>query len=304
MLRFWLRRGAIPVLGIFLITMAACGPQAATPTEVAATPTEVAATATLALAVPSAPPQPATATSEAPTATPLLLTATAEPPTATVMPPTATEPPAAPTAARDLAGRPTATAEPEDCFRSVGVVISRVDQAYNHQPGDTATIAKDLQSACVDDRALAIWALGSIHDQTAIPALQAYVAAHPDGDWRRDEYDLVPVAQAAIAYIQAPLDTTHTYMVRPRGLYAAQPQYDADGHLNLSPVQTIPAAAPLIRVQTIHTGDMRPDHGGETEVVFERVQQPNDPKIYYLEVSRYVSSEPSYFEPVDLEPVQ
>jgi hypothetical protein len=177
-----------------------------------------------------------------------------------------------------------------------------VDQAYNHQPGDTATIAKDLQSACVDDRALAIWALGSIHDQTALPALQAYVAAHPDGDWRRAEYDLVPVAQAAIAYIQAPPDTTHTYMVRPRGLYAAQPKYDADGNLNRSPVQTIPAGAPLIRVQKIHTGDMRPDHGGETEVVFERVQRPNDPQTYYLEVSRYVSTEPSYFEPVDLEP--
>ena len=45
-------------------------------------------------------------------------------------------------------------------------------------------------------------------------------------------------------------------------------------------------------------------HGGDTEVVFERVQRPNDPQTYYLEVSRYVISEPSYFEPVDLEPVQ
>src|SRR6478752_2278772 len=112
MLRSWFRRGAIPVLGILLITMTACGPQAATPTEVAAT-------ATVAPAMPSATPQPATATPE--------------PPTATAVPPTATEAPASPTAARDLAARPTATEEPEDCFRSVGVIISRVDQAYNHQ---------------------------------------------------------------------------------------------------------------------------------------------------------------------------
>jgi hypothetical protein len=303
MFRSWFRRGAIAGLGLVLLTTAACGPEAATPTQVAPTATVAALPADTAVPA-TATSEPATATVAPATPSPEPPTATPEPPTATPEPPTATEPPVSPTAARDLAGRPTATAEPEDCFRSVGVVISRVDQAYNHQPGDTATIAKDLQSACVDDRALAIWALGSIHDQTAIPALQAYVAAHPDGDWRRDEYDLVPVAQAAIAYIQAPLDTTHTYMVRPRGLYAAQPQYDADGHLNLSPVQTIPAAAPLIRVKTIHTGDMRPDHGGETEVVFERVQRPNDPQTYYLEVSRYVISEPSYFEPVDLEPVQ
>ena len=255
MFRSWFRQGAIPILGILLITTAACGPQAATPTEGTATPT-------VAPAVPSpttAPPV-ATATPLPATATPLLPTATPspEPPTATAAPPTATEPPASPTAVRDLAARPTATGEPEDCFRSVGVVISRVDQAYHHQPGDAATIAKDLQSACVDDRALAIWALGSIHDPAAIPALQAYVAASPDGDWRRDEYDLVPVAQAAIAYIQAPLDTTHTYMVRPRGLYGEMPKYDADGNLNLIPMQTIKAGEPLIRVQKIHPATCAP----------------------------------------------
>ncbi|HMA35476.1 MAG TPA: hypothetical protein VKY74_13485 [Chloroflexia bacterium] len=263
---------------------------AATATRPPPSPTLVPATATQVPVVPSP-------TAEPPTLPPTLLPTGTPAPTATVPPPRPAESTATPPASSpNVAARPTATAEPDSCERTTMYAYGWRERAASRQPGATLEIAQSLQGPCVDDRWLALWALGSRHDRAALPALASYLAAHPDGDWRGDAYDLVPVARAAVAYIQAPRDPRHTYAIATLHLYAAPPHFDENGGATPAPAIVVPAGTPLVLLGEVPTGGTRPDHGGDTPVLLERVQQPGDATTYYVDISQYVAATPLYFE--------
>ncbi len=251
--------------------------------------------------LPTATTVPATATTAPPTATTVPPTATALPATATAGLPTATAglPTATPQSAphNPQAVRPSATAEPESCFQSVGGVFHWMDVVNSHQPGDLKEIGVGLMSACVDDRRLALWALGSVHEAAGTALLDRYLAAHPVGDWVRDEYDLVPVAQAARAYLSVAQNKIDTYAVRPISIYSTIPQYDGDGQALTEPVGHIAPGTHLTLLERVPTDRTRPDHGGDTALVFERVQPADDSRVYFIDISQYVAADPAYFGP-------
>ncbi len=286
------RAAAGGLLGLLLL--AACGTAPATPT---APPPTVPA-------VPTAVPTPPSATPA-----PLAPTATIAPPTATVVPPTATAmPPAPPTITVapptvipetpvPVAARATSTPEPDACALSVGQVQNWELRVWNHQPGDTDAAVAGLADACAENRWLALWAVGSIHDPTTASAVQAYLARHPDGDWLGDEFDMVPLARATLAYLAAPQDPSHTYAVDMLRLYPQVPAFSANGGATPGPALTVAPGTALTVLGTAPTGATRADHGGETPLVFARVQRPNDPAVYYLDVSTYVAAYPRTFTP-------
>ncbi len=267
----------------------------ATATELPTTATVVPATPTayvLATATPlsdMAPPVP-------PTAVALPTTTTAPPPTAPAAPqlPTLTPPSAS---GNSQAPQPTATDEPESCLRSVGSVFNWYDTVNRHKQGDLTAIQVGLTSACVDDRRLALWALGSVHEAAGGALLDRYLAAHPTGDWVRAEFDLLPVARAAHAYLNTPQTATDTYAVAPIAIYTTIPTYDTAGQSATKPVADIAPGTHLTLLGRVSTDRTRPDHGGETLLVFERVRRAGDAQTYLIDVSQYVASEPQYFAP-------
>jgi len=172
-----------------------------------------------------------------------------------------------------------------------------MDLVNSHAPGDRQEIEAGLLGACVDNRRLALWALGSVHEAAGGVLLDRYLAAHPAGDWVRDEYDLRPVAQAARAYLSAPQNARDTYAVRPISIYSAVPKYDGDGQALTAPVGHIAPGTRLTRLERVPSDRTRPDHGGETALVFERVQPAGDNRIYFMDISPYVAADPAYFVP-------
>jgi len=165
----------------------------------------------------------------------------------------------------------------------------------SYQPGGAGPILAGLRSACAEDRWLALWASGSIHDPAALPALQAYLAAHPHGDWLGDRFDLVPVAQAAVAYIQAPRDPVHTYAVTDLYLYPQIPNFAGGAGATASAIARLVPGSAITLLERVATGQSRPDHGGDTPLVFERIQPAGDPRTYYIDISGYVVASPPYF---------
>ena len=315
---YW--RGIVLGSGL-LVGLAACGADSG-PTATFAPPPATRATTSaptrISLPPLPAPALPATATTVPPsttevpaTATTVSATATAVPATVTTLPATATGLPAPATPARPLptatpqsairnpqsSVRPSATEEPEDCFQSVGGVYHWMDVVNSPPPGDRHEIEAGLLGACVDNRRLALWALGSVHEAAGGVLLDRYLAAHPAGDWVRDEYDLRPVAQAARAYLSAPQTKIDTYAVRPISIYSAIPQYDSDGQALTAPVGQIAPGTRLTRLERVPTDRTRPDHGGDTALVFERVQPAGDNRVYFMDISPYVALDPAYFVP-------
>ncbi|MDQ2809869.1 MAG: hypothetical protein M3Z04_23570 [Chloroflexota bacterium] len=278
------------------VVLTAPGAAGSAPTAVLATVTGAAGNAATATDAASSAP-----TAIAPTAT--ALPATDLPTPATGGLPTATRAHQAPTATpqsevrNPQSVRPTATNEPEDCSQSVGGVYHWMDLVNGHRPGDLKEIGAGLLGACVDDRRLALWALGSVHEPAGVALLDRYLAAHAAGDWVRDEYDLLPVARAARAYLSATQNKIDTYAVRPISIYSTVPQYDGDGQPLTAPVGHIAPGTRLTRLERVPTDRTRPDHGGDTALVFERVQPAGDNRVYFIDISQYVAADPPYFAP-------
>ncbi len=172
-----------------------------------------------------------------------------------------------------------------------------MDLVNGHRPGDLKEIGAGLLGACVDDRRLALWALGSVHEPVGVALLDRYLAAHSAGDWVHDEYDLLPVARAARAYLSAAQNKIDTYAVRPISIYSTVPQYDGDGQPLTAPVGHIAPGTRLTRLERVPTDRTRPDHGGDTALVFERVQPAGDNRVYFIDISQYVAADPPYFAP-------
>ncbi|HUS16339.1 MAG TPA: HEAT repeat domain-containing protein [Chloroflexia bacterium] len=298
---------AVLVAALLASLLGACGPD---PT--ASVPPPAATTATTVATVLASPPVAATelpatlapTPSLAPMDVPAL--STDEPPTTAPTRPPVAEATSLPakTAAPDkpllpvtaqAGSQPTATTEPDECFLSVGATMNWELRVSDHKAADMPAIVDALQDPCADNRWLAIWALGSIHDPATRPALEAYRAAHPAGDWHGDLFDMVPLAGAALAYLDSPQDATHTYSVRELPLFDKLPRF-AGGSEDLDPARMIPAATPLELLERMDTGRTRPDHGGETPVIIERVRVSGEATVYYLDISPYVVSEPRYFE--------
>jgi hypothetical protein len=274
-------KGWLAAIALALAALPACGAPAAPGAPPAATAALTALPAAVVTPTPAPPQIPVPGA--APSATP----PDAAPATVTLSSP----PPGTP------AARATATAEPESCFRAVGAIYNWYDLLDTYQPGDAPKLTQSLASPCVEDRWLSIWALGSAHDPAALPALDAYLAAHPAGDWFRDEFDLAPVARAAISYTRAPLDPTRTYTVRNVTLYPRAPTVAADAVVAGPEAGVLPAGAAITLLERLDTHATRPDHGGETAVVFERFQPAGDSRAYYLDISAYVAALPAYFRP-------
>ncbi|MGI8588461.1 MAG: hypothetical protein ACR2M0_12375 [Chloroflexia bacterium] len=237
---------------------------------------------------------------EPPTGTPLS-TATAQPAqfTRTQPAPALTKPTdnsSLPTPNRQPAIRnPQSTAEPDDCLRSVGSVYQWYTWVSAGTPDAVANITKGLRSKCADDRRLAIWALGSVHRADSIPAIRDYIAAYPHGDLWHDTVDLTDLARDAEAYIAAPEDGSRTYAVDDLALFREIPKFTEENMPFPGPAAHVKAGTPLVLLGEIRTGQTRPDHGGETPLVMERVQIPNDPQTYYVDISPYVAMSPAYF---------
>lgn len=299
-----------------LVLLPACGsgatdtPAPTPPPAVAATATSaptIAPTSTVEIATP-------TATAAADTTTPVdTATSIVLPTVMSTEPPTRTPIPvailtAAPTATlasrtQQAATRPTATSEPEDCFRSIGSAYSWYDLVKGHKVGDVKQIAAGLTSACAEDRWFALWALGSVHDPTGLPPLDHYLTTHPKEDWYGDAFDLRPLALVTRAYIQAPRLPGKTHSVRYIALYKTIPVFGPDGQTADEPVRRAEPGAALTLVERVPTEATRPDHGGDTQLVFEKVQVAGDPQTYYMDISGYVAATPQYFQlPEPVEP--
>jgi hypothetical protein len=242
---------------------------------------------------------PTVMSTEPPTRTPIpvaILTAAPTAALATDTPPPATRPPQA-------AARPTATDEPEECFRSIGTAYSWYDLVKAHKVGDVKQIAAGLTSACAEDRWFALWALGSVHDPAGLPPLDHYLTTHPKEDWYGDAFDLRPLALVTRAYIQAPRLPGKTNAVRYIALYKAIPVFGPDGQTAAEPVRRVEPGMALTLVERVPTEATRPDHGGDTPLVFEKVQVAGDPQTYYMDISGYVAATPQYFQlPEQVEP--